>query len=645
MTDTVLLNLAAAAAVLTRLVRVDDPVIRYAWWRGVLLVCLALPLVQPWQPPGGLSLGMLALDAPSETALAATVPAVPGPVPAIAPAARIRWAPLVAILLVTGTVLRLAWLAAGLTRLRRIRRTGVAATAGPDLLRELHDAGADVRSVASIHQPVTFGVLRPVVLLPETLAALSPEVQRAVLAHELWHVRRRDWLWSIGEEVLLAALWFHPAIWYLVSRVQCAREEVVDELSILLTNSRRGYLEALLAFADAPAVYPAASFTRRRQLFNRMLLISREGVMSPRRIVASSIAMAGALVLTGWYSALAFPLTAPAGPVEPQAAQSQAQPRDPRPAAPRPVTSREQVVKAATVAEPSDVKKWLELAKLQEDRGALQEAEATYQAGLAGTSGAREILMAQARFYTRTGQFDRAMRILEDAAAQNPGDASGHQLVATYYWEKAQKDQSLTPADKLMYIESGIRATDNALAQRADYVEALTYKNILLRMKGNMETDATRRQQLFAEADTLRGRAMELQKQRIASGAAAAEAAAAGAPPPPPPPPPPPLPQDYQVDGQQPVRVGGDIKTPVKLRDVRPVYPAEAQQARVSGMVVIEAVIDTQGDVRAARVLRSVPLLDQAALDAVRQWQFAPTVRDGAPVPVIMTVTVNFTLQ
>src|SRR5574339_1208310 len=103
-----------------------------------------------------------------------------------------------------------------------------------------------------------------------------------------------------------------------------------------------------------------------------------------------------------------------------------------------------------------------------------------------------------------------------------------------------------------------------------------------------------------------------------------------------PPPPPPP---------QAPVRVGGNIKTPTKIKDVRPVYPPIAQSARVSGMVIIEATIGADGRVKDAKVLRSIPLLDQAALDAVKQWQFTPTLLNGVPVPVIMTVTVNFTLQ
>jgi len=94
-----------------------------------------------------------------------------------------------------------------------------------------------------------------------------------------------------------------------------------------------------------------------------------------------------------------------------------------------------------------------------------------------------------------------------------------------------------------------------------------------------------------------------------------------------------------------PVRVGGDIKEPKKLRDVKPAYPPDALASRIQGIVIIEAVIDEQGNVSNARILRSQPMLDQAALDAVRQWKFTTTELNGVAVPVIMTVTVNFSLQ
>jgi protein TonB len=93
------------------------------------------------------------------------------------------------------------------------------------------------------------------------------------------------------------------------------------------------------------------------------------------------------------------------------------------------------------------------------------------------------------------------------------------------------------------------------------------------------------------------------------------------------------------------VRVGNQIKAPRKTRNVQPVYPQIAQSARVQGAVIIEATIDPRGKISDTRVVRSIPLLDQAAVDAVRQWEYEPTMLNGVPVPVIMTVTVNFSLQ
>jgi len=96
---------------------------------------------------------------------------------------------------------------------------------------------------------------------------------------------------------------------------------------------------------------------------------------------------------------------------------------------------------------------------------------------------------------------------------------------------------------------------------------------------------------------------------------------------------------------QDAARVGGTIKPPTKTVDVKPVYPAIAQSARVQGVVICEVLIGPDGKVDDAHILRSIPLLDQAALDAVRQWEFTATLLNGNPVPVIMTVTVNFVLD
>jgi periplasmic protein TonB len=93
-----------------------------------------------------------------------------------------------------------------------------------------------------------------------------------------------------------------------------------------------------------------------------------------------------------------------------------------------------------------------------------------------------------------------------------------------------------------------------------------------------------------------------------------------------------------------PLAVGDGIERPRKIKDVRPVYPPMAMSARVGGNVVIEATIGADGKVRNARVLRSISLLDQAALEAVRQWEFEPSRINGGAVAVTMVIVVTFAL-
>lgn len=94
-----------------------------------------------------------------------------------------------------------------------------------------------------------------------------------------------------------------------------------------------------------------------------------------------------------------------------------------------------------------------------------------------------------------------------------------------------------------------------------------------------------------------------------------------------------------------PVRAGDLLVAPKKIVDARPTYPEIARILRVQGTVVLEAVLDRAGRVSQVRVARSVPLLDQAAIDAVRQWRYTPTVLHGQPVEVLMTITMTFQLQ
>jgi protein TonB len=106
----------------------------------------------------------------------------------------------------------------------------------------------------------------------------------------------------------------------------------------------------------------------------------------------------------------------------------------------------------------------------------------------------------------------------------------------------------------------------------------------------------------------------------------------AAAPPPPPPPP------------QERIRVGGQVQAAKISNQVRPVYPQLARQARIQGTVRLEAVISKDGTIEELKLVSGHPLLVQAAMDAVKQWRYQPTMLNGVPVEVITTIDVNFTL-
>ncbi len=579
------------------LVRLEAPAVRYVLLRALLVICLALPFVQPriaLQPP-----------AVSPAAPAAAVDASAGPSTGGAPASRAAWLPsdaaLVAAVIGGGACLRLLWIVAGIARLRRLRRAGVIADASHDHdeLQRVITGRATIRYVPGLGQPVTFGFKSPVILLPSSVRDLPMPLQRAVLAHELWHVQRADWLSTLCEEAVRALLWFHPAVGALVSRIQAAREEVVDELAILTTGSRRTYVNALLAFADAPSSVAAPAFARRRHLVRRLVLISKEVVMSGRRVVVSAAAV-GVLVLgSAWYSVQAFPmrgdqlppdaLTGVAGPLERQAKQITPE---------NPVPRRTHSVPAV-------------------------QPDSVTNSGSSGTVTLR-LTLDQAGHVAEARVVGVLLRQGDQLTVnlRNPTPQSIEQMAqGAYRGSASDKSIAMTAAARL--VEAMIGSAINAARQwmYAPPADAPLSFEIVVPLGPPPPPPP-------APAPRASGRTM---------------------PPPPPatsprpglmPPPPPPAP-----DGDGAVRVGGEIKVPTKVRNVNPVYPQDAQDARVQGVVIIEARIEADGTVSRARVLRSIPMLDAAAVDAVLQWEFTPTLVNGQPAPVIMTVTVNFTLQ
>lgn len=281
--------LAVTAVVVTSLLRLHTPRASLRFWQALLVVALALPVLQPWtSDPGDAISSSIAFMARST----ATATASPGASPWD------RAALIVAVLLI-GAAVRLAWLALGILRLRKIRRQATPAPALDALATRLRaeiGARADVRLSDDVEGPATVGLWRAVVLLPRRALQLPAPVQEAVLCHELIHVRRRDWLATVLEEIWCAVLWFHPGVRLMASRACLAREMLVDEQTILRTRNRRAYAEALLAFSNPqPHLIGATAFVGRRHLSQRISLIAQEVSMSRSR-VASLLSLSAAIV-------------------------------------------------------------------------------------------------------------------------------------------------------------------------------------------------------------------------------------------------------------------------------------------------------------------------------------------------------------
>jgi beta-lactamase regulating signal transducer with metallopeptidase domain len=136
----------------------------------------------------------------------------------------------------------------GLLRLRQIRQASwsISKLSESTTILEEMCAKANTRAAfrlsAEVDSPVTFGFIAPVILLPERFPSMDARFQSAIACHELLHIRRHDWAHHLAEEILRAALWFHPAIVWLIARVRLAREQVVDLEVVTLTKARKTYL-------------------------------------------------------------------------------------------------------------------------------------------------------------------------------------------------------------------------------------------------------------------------------------------------------------------------------------------------------------------------------------------------------------------
>jgi TonB family protein len=303
--------LAAAGIFLPRLLRLRAPRELLVFGQSLLAACLLLPWVQPWHrlglsSPGGVSIGYIRMESAAGTAHGLSVPVYP----------------LLLGLILFGILFRFLSLALGLGKLRSHRDGSTAFTPLPAAAAELQsrlEVGASFFISPTLDGPATFGFRNPTILLPRRFLDLSEPSQRGIVCHELLHVARRDWVFNLVEEVILAFFWFHPAVGWLVRRIRLWREQVVDAEVVERLGTRKPYMYALLEIAAGkmePALLAAPAFLSERQLARRIELLVKEVSMSKARLISSFSILLVVLILAGVLAVRHFGLKAPAPAIQ-----------------------------------------------------------------------------------------------------------------------------------------------------------------------------------------------------------------------------------------------------------------------------------------------------------------------------------------
>lgn len=559
--------LSAAAVLAMRLLKLNEPSARLAALHLTLLAIVTVPLLQPWKTAEpalqATSSAIVSIAAPAETqeAAQAVVEASAWPDPSLA---------FVAIL-IAGVGLRLLWLLFGIIRLGRFSRAA-ASVPSPAVAGEIEsNLAVTPRYIQQTggRGPWTFGWIRPAVALPAGFDSLAPAFQRAVICHELVHIKRRDILVAFVEELAVAALWFHPWMWLLRARIRVAREQVVDSRVVAMLDNRDDYVRCLVDMSGhdlAPHFSQAgAGMLRPRELRARVDAIFQEVHMSRMRLAVAALTFVAVTIATGLIAVAAMPLrTSPLS-----SSRSSELPM---------LVSR--YLTGEGVAAPI---RWSAAARPQ-----------VAQPQIVPDGRRRQINRVYPEY--PKDALERGIKgiVVVDIVVNAAGDVTTAGIVSG---PQELRASAFTTALGLKFTPG---TSTTAIKISVDYT--LTGNSWGVRV-WDSTTDGIRSGPIVFSS---RG-----PENPMPSAA----------------------------------RVGGGIRPPRKIKDAPPVYPAEAQAARVQGVVILEARVDESGNVTHTHVLRSIPLLDQAAIDSVKQWQYEPTLLNGSPIAVIMTVTVNFTLR
>jgi TonB family protein len=582
----------AVTAAMPWLFRLRESRARLWYWHIVLLICLALPLLQPW-PKIAPGLSDVTVTT-GQFHLAATPP----------PAHfAVSWQVVALAVLASGIGLRLLWLGFGLLRLRRYRATALPLEQSAGNFSDIRLAlapEAEILISLNVSSPVTFGLRKPVILLPDSFAALAEEERASIVCHELIHIRRRDWAIAITEELVRSILWFHPAIWWLLGQIQLTREQVVDQEVIRYTGDRDRYLDALLAIASlrlSADLAPAPLFLRKHHLRQRVESIVSGVTMTKRNLILPLAAAFATLPLVIGIAAWQFPLrAAPQEAVDDAGVEIQ--------------LGAAHILHRTGIIYPEDARTRHISGTVQVNLTLNDKGEVTDAVAISGPAELRKPVIQS---------------VLNWHFSQDSGSTPDLQIAVHFDSAKGvvSKSSPLQASNPAVNLPKIIESVD------LDRLPA-ALRDKVAQSCGLQATSTFPTDQIPAMADCLktvdshiRTQSALLQgKMKLLVG----------------------IPSAQQSEAPKSIRVGGNVQSTNLLQKVVPKYPPEAKQARIQGQVKLSATIGPDGLVKNLDVVDGPPELVGAALEAVQQWVYRPTLLNGNPVEVITTIDINFTL-
>jgi TonB family protein len=589
--------LVMVGTALPALFRLRAPRILLAYWQGMLVACLLLPLLQPWKTPGVVS-----------SVTAGTVSISYQGVPAGPAETHFPLYPLIAGVLLAGMLIRMAWLMLGLGRLRAIRRSAHAFDPLPDGVRELESrlrVSPTWYLSPAMESPATFGLRPSSILLPERFPTLSEDFQRAIAGHELLHVARRDWILNLAEELILTVFWFHPAVAWVVHRIRLSREQTVDAEVVRLISARKPYMSALLEIASGgagPALGAAPTFLKERQLAQRIELLVKEVYMSKTRLFTSITAIIGLLILAGGIGTWAFPLQAPA-----PGAAAISQP-DEKGSAALVFADIQPITPVRPVYPPGAIK-----------AGIQGNVRLTFTIQKDGN----------VRFLSVSAGDSLLVKAVIDAARQWRYSPSAQDRTTTVSISFLLHRKDTRPAAQDMPPFS-VPALKPLSAVRPEYPPASqaagVQGNVTLRATVEADGSVSNVETLMGDAELARAATEAVRQWRYAPMEKAGVT-------------------DVTLSFTLPKGDNPDnaITPPIAIYKPRPGYSKEAKDAKLQGIVILEVMIAADGTVSDVKVTKGFDKgMDENAAQTVKKWKFLPAMKAGKPVPYKNEVAVSF---